>query len=144
AVPSYLPHHMIPPIRSWPGPRIAWDCISDRAEMYLKDPGHVPLLVGCDCSVVAGTTQALRRASRNDVHVLYIDGDFDDAAPDAEKCQSAAALAVWLLTNESAFRAQPLRPEQVTVVGWTKPSLSKRGIGSVSLEDLRRSGVAAA
>jgi arginase len=27
-VPSYLPHHAIPPIRSWPGPRIAWDCVS--------------------------------------------------------------------------------------------------------------------
>jgi hypothetical protein len=27
AIPSYLPHHAIPPIRSWPGPRIAWDCV---------------------------------------------------------------------------------------------------------------------
>src|SRR5262245_28456686 len=29
AIPSYLPHHTIPPIRSWPGPRIVWDCVAD-------------------------------------------------------------------------------------------------------------------
>src|ERR1700730_9024361 len=23
-IPSYLPHHSVPPIRSWPGPRIVW------------------------------------------------------------------------------------------------------------------------
>jgi arginase len=28
--PSYLPHHSIPPIRSWPGPRIAWESVSER------------------------------------------------------------------------------------------------------------------
>ena len=30
AIPSYLPHHAIPPIRSWPGPRIAWECVAER------------------------------------------------------------------------------------------------------------------
>src|SRR6185369_2943482 len=30
AIPSYLPHHSIPPIRSWPAPRIAWECVRDR------------------------------------------------------------------------------------------------------------------
>src|SRR5579862_1986904 len=29
AIPSYLPHHSIPPIRNWPGPRIAWECVSE-------------------------------------------------------------------------------------------------------------------
>ena len=57
-IPSYLPHHSIPPIRSWPGPRIAWDCINERITPYLQQPGHVPLLISCDCSIV-GTTQAL-------------------------------------------------------------------------------------
>ena len=80
-IPSYLPHHSIPPIRSWPGPRIAWECVSKRVEPYLKQPGQIPLLIGCDCSVVVGTTQALMAVSGEDVHVLYIDGDFDDAAP---------------------------------------------------------------
>ncbi|HEY1470963.1 MAG TPA: hypothetical protein VGF61_18130, partial [Candidatus Acidoferrum sp.] len=63
AIPSYLPHHSIPPIRSWPGPRIVWDCVSERITPVLQRSGKVPLLIGCDCSVVVGTTQALLHAS---------------------------------------------------------------------------------
>jgi arginase len=123
AIPSYLPHHGIPPIRSWPGPRIAWDHVSERIAPLLRQPGHIPLLIGCDCSIVVGTTQALTRESAGDVHVLYVDGDFDDAAPDPEHCRSAAALAVWLLTHASPFWAgPPLRSSQVTVIGWSSAS----------------------
>jgi arginase len=140
AIPSYLPHHAIPPIRSWPGPRIVWDHLAERLATYLRQPAQVPLLIGCDCSVVVGTTQALTRSAPGEVHVLYIDGDFDDAAPDPARCQSAAALAVWLLTNHSPFwSGPPLRPSQVTVMGWSIPSRSEpAGIGSWSLADVRR------
>ena len=142
AIPSYLPHHTIPPIRNWPGPRIAWDCVSERITPYLQQPGHVPLLIGCDCSIVVGTTQALRRVSPEDVHVLYVDGDFDDAAPDPERCQSGAALAVWLLTHDSPFWAgPPLRPSQVTVIGANSASRSEQaGMRSLSLAEVRQSG----
>ncbi len=142
AIPSYLPHHSVPPIRSWPAPRIAWECVADRVGPLLQQPGQVPLLVGCDCSVVVGTTQALVAASAQDVHVLYVDGDFDDAAPEAERSNSAASCAVWLLTHESPFWAGPrLRPSQVSVVGWTSPSRSpESGIGSLSLAEMRRFG----
>jgi arginase len=141
-IPSYLPHHAIPPIRSWPGPRIAWDCVSGRVLPYLQQPGHVPLLIGCDCSVVVGTTQALMSVSRENVHVLYVDGDFDDAPPDPERCQSAASCALWLLTHRSPFWAgPPLRASQVTVIGWSNPSRSEQtGVRSMSLVDVRRSG----
>ena len=141
-IPSYLPHHSIPPIRSWPGPRIAWDCVSERIAPYLQQPGHVPLLIGCDCSVVVGTIQALMSVAAENVHVLYVDGDFDDAPPDPKRCQSAASCAVWLLTHDSPFWAGPaLRPPQVTVIGWSNPSRSNQaGMGSVSLADVRRSG----
>jgi arginase family enzyme len=144
AVPSYLPHHSIPPIRSWPGPRIVWDCVSERLAPYLAQPGHVPLLIGCDCSVVVGTTQALARAVPGaDVHVLYLDGDFDDAPPTADRCRSAAASAVWLLTQPSPFWSGPaLAPGQVTVVGWTTPSESPPGgPASLPLAELRTAGV---
>jgi arginase len=141
AIPSYLPHHSIPPIRSWPGPRIVWDCVSERITPVLQQPGQVPLLVGCDCSIVVGTAQALLRGSSQDVHVLYIDGDFDDAPPDARRSQSAASCAVWLLANNSPFWAGPaLRPSQVSVIGWTNASRSgQTGIDSISLADIRRS-----
>jgi arginase len=145
AIPSYLPHHAIPPIRSWPGPRIAWDCVGERLAPHLREPGHVPLLVGCDCSVVVGTVQALRRVTP-DVHVLYFDGDFDDAAPDPARCQSAAALAVWLVTHGGPFWAgPPLAPSQVTVLGWSAPSQSPpAAMRSLSLSDVRRAGPAEA
>lgn len=146
AIPSYLPHHQVPPIRNWPGPRIAWDCVSERIAPYLQQPGHVPLLIGCDCSVVVGTTQALVRASPEDVHVLYVDGDLDAAAPDPERSQSAAALAVWLVTHGSPFwTGPPLKPSQITVIGWNGASPSEQAgagsIGSLSLADVRRLGI---
>lgn len=142
AIPTYLPHHSIPPIRSWPGPRIAWECVSERIAPWLQESGQVPLLIGCDCSVVVGTTQALLRSGAQDVHVLYIDGDFDDAPPTPERCQSAAACAVWLLTHQSPFwGGPPLKPDQVSVIGWSNPAQSEpAGIGSISLAELRRSG----
>jgi arginase len=145
AIPSYLPHHSIPPIRSWPGPRIAWECVRDRVQPYLQQPGQVPLLIGCDCSVVVGTTQALTSVSGENVHVLYIDGDFDDAPPDPKRCQSAASCALWLLTHSSAFwSGPPLRSSQITVIGWSNPSRSEpagAGVGSMSLVEMRRSGL---
>src|SRR6516162_8191650 len=80
-IPSYLPHHSVPPIRSWPGPRIAWECVAEKITPYLQK-GEVPVLIGCDCSVVVGTTQALMHVAGADkVHVIYVDGDFDDAPP---------------------------------------------------------------
>jgi arginase family enzyme len=106
---------------------------------YLQRPGDVPLLIGCDCSIVVGTAQALMRVSTEEVHVLYVDGDFDDAAPDPARCQSAAALAVWLLTHRSPFwSGPPLRPSQVTVIGWTSASESRqKGMRALWLADVR-------
>lgn len=141
AIPSYLPHHSIPPIRSWPAPRIAWECVGERVVPLLKQPMQVPLLIGCDCSVVIGTTAALISASGQEIHVLYVDGDFDDAAPEPGRCQSAASCAVWLLTHDSPFWiGPPLRPSQVSVIGWTNPSRSASGTGSISLAEMRRTG----
>jgi arginase len=146
AIPSYLPHHAIPPIRSWPGPRIAWDHVGERLAPILQTPGQVPLLIGCDCSIVVGTVHALRRAAGDDLHVLYVDGDFDDAAPDPARCQSAAAVAVWLMTRASPFwTGPPLSPAQVTVIGWSNgPASRDAAVGSLSLADVRRTGAGAA
>jgi len=151
SIPSYLPHHQVPPIRNWPGPRIAWDCVSERIAPCLQQPGHIPLLIGCDCSVVVGTTQALVRAAPKDVHVLYVDGDLDAAVPDPTRCHSAAAAAMWLLTHGSPFWAgPPLRPSQVTAIGWNGAPASEQmaaeqaGLGLLSLAEVRRLGVLAA
>jgi arginase family enzyme len=142
-IPSYLPHHSVPPIRSWPAPRIVWDLLSEHTTLILAQPGQTPLLIGCDCSVVVGAAQALSKATSNNVHVLYIDGDCDDAAPVSSRSQSAASCAVWFLTHDSPFwNGPPLKPSQVSFVGWTTPSQSpETGIRSTSLADLRRIGI---
>jgi len=103
----------------------------------------VPLLVGCDCSVVVGTVHALASASSaQQVYVLYVDRDWDDAGPDASSCRSAAAMAIWLVTHESPFWAGPfLQPEQVTVIGWSAPPAGALGaMRSHPLADVRRTG----
>ena len=141
-IPSFLPHHSIPPVRNWPGPRIAWDCVGEPVSESLKQPGHVPLLIGCDCSIVVGTAKTLMRAGSRELHVLYIDGDFDDAAPRPDACNSAASFAVWFLTNASPFCAGPvLKPSQVTVLGWSVPSRSPgEKADSLSLAEIRTTG----
>jgi arginase len=171
AIPSYLPHHTIPPIRNWPGPRIVWDCVSDALLPVLQRPNHIPLLIGCDCSIVVGAAQALMRAaSTEDLHVIYVDGDFDDAPPRPDRYQSGAAMALWLLTQASPFWTGPaIDPARVTVIGWTAASQlaaasgaappvgstmksepgaatgpEQAGMRSVSLDELRRTGAAAA
>jgi arginase len=141
AIPSYLPHHSVPPIRSWPGPRIVWDIVSEKVSETLRQPEQIPLLIGCDCSVVVGTANALR-GSFQEVHVIYIDGDFDDAAPASSHCQSAASCATWFLTHDSALSlGSVLKPSQVSQVGWTRSAQTKQaGIHSFSLADIRRVG----
>jgi arginase len=142
AIPSYLPHHNIPPIKNWPGPRIAWDYVSERVAPYLKQPGHIPLLIGADCSVVVGTAQALTQAYGEDVHILYVDGDIDGVAPQPERCMSAAGMALWLITQASPFRAGPaLNPSRITVVGWSDDLRSpEMGLRSLPLAEVRRLG----
>ncbi len=144
-LPSYLPHHEVPPIRNWPGPRIAWEILSDRLLPILDRPGHVPLLIGGDCSIVVGTTQALMKSAGLDqVHVLYIDGDCDDGTPDPTKSQSAAYLALWLAMHGQPFRAGPgLPPSQVTIIGATRDGhhgAAEHAPRLVSLAEVRREG----
>jgi arginase family enzyme len=142
AIPSYLPHHHIPPIKNWPGPRIAWECVSAGILPYLQQPGHIPFLIGGDCSMVVGSTQALMHASDKDIHVLYIDGDIDGVAPQPDTCQSAAAMGLWLLTHASSFWTGPLlKPSQISVLGWSNALQSEQmGFSSLSLEQVRHSG----
>src|SRR5262245_9939426 len=141
AIPSYLPHHHIPPIKNWPGPRIAWECIGERVTPYLKT-GHVPLLIGADCSAVVGSAQALMRAHGPDVHVLYVDGDIDGIAPRADRCMSAAGMALWLATQPSPFRPEPaVDPSRITVLGWSNDLGSPPlGLRSMPLAEVRRLG----
>lgn len=142
AIPSYLPHHHIPPIKNWPGPRIAWDCVSASISPYLQQRGHIPLLIGGDCSMIIGTAQALMRTSEEDIHILYIDGDIDGIAPQPDYCHSAASMGLWLLTHASPFWSGPtLRPSQITVIGWSSALHSEQvGMASLPLDRVQQGG----
>jgi len=141
-IPNYMPHHSIPPIRNWPAPRIAWDCISEHIIPYLQQSGHIPLLIGGDCSIVVGTAQALMRVYGESVHILYLDGDIDGVAPRSDRCSSAAMMALWLTTQASPFRAGlTLKPSQVTVIGWTNDQHSvPMELQLLPLTEVRRLG----
>jgi arginase len=142
AVPSYLPHHTVPPIRNWPGPRIVWDHLRERLMPLLQQPGHVPLLIGCDCSVIVGSAQALAQSGASNLHVVYVDGDVDDGPAAAERCQSAAYMALWLLTEPSPFREGSIvPPSNVHVVGHSKPAeRPDSGIRTIPLNEVRGLG----
>lgn len=142
AIPSYLPHHHIPPIKNWPGPRIAWERVSQSVLPSLRQNGHVPLLIGGDCSIVVGSTQALMNVYGENVHILYIDGDIDGVAPCSEHCMSAAGMGLWLTTQASPFWSGPLiKPSQITVVGWSASLNSEiQGISSLPLAQVRHLG----
>lgn len=146
AIPSYLPHHHIPPIKNWPGPRIAWECVSQSVLPHLQQKGHVPLLIGGDCSIVVGSAQALTSVYGEDVHILYVDGDIDGVAPQAGHCMSAAGMGLWLTTQASPFWAGPtIKPSQITVVGWSESLHSELpGMPSLSLAQVRHLGPGAA
>jgi arginase family enzyme len=134
----------VPPIRNWPGPRIAWEILSNRLLPIPDQPGHVPLLIGGDCSIVVGTTQALMSLAGRHVHVVYIDGDCDDGAPDPTTSQSAAYLALWLAMHGQPFRAGPgLPPSQVTILSATRDRQdgdAQQAQRLVSRAELRRDG----
>jgi arginase len=116
-----------------------WDLVGERIAPYLRDGNQLPLLLGCDCSIVVGTAHAM--SALGEVHVIYIDGDFDDAPPDANITRSGAATAVWLLTHSSPFSPHSLPPENVTVIGWSKgPFDGSTKAGSVSLKEVQRMG----
>jgi arginase family enzyme len=82
------------------------------------------------------------RVCGEDVHILYIDGDVDGAAPQPERCLSAAAMALWLTTQASPFWVgPPIKPSQVTVIGCSDDLRAKQmGMPSLSLAEVRRKG----
>jgi arginase family enzyme len=148
-LPSFLPHHSVPPIRNWPAPRIAWDAIALRVRETLREAGRLPLLVGCDCSVVVASVQALMASGAQNIHVLYVDGDLDASAPDPRQMHSAASCALWLLTRASPFWTGPaLPPQAVTLLGpdTNRPGneAPPAGMHMLSLADIRERGPRAA
>ena len=75
------------------------------------DRGEFPIVLGGDCSILLGTTLALRRRGR--YGVLFLDGHADFYQPDAEPAGEAASMDLALVTGrgpELLTNLEGLRP----------------------------------
>jgi arginase len=87
------------------------------------DEGAFPLVLGGDCTILLGTTLALRRRGR--YGLLFLDGHADFYQPEAEPTGEAASMELALVTGRGPDlvtdlegRRPLLRDEDVVVFGF--------------------------
>ena len=85
------------------------DCVSERIVPYLEQPRHVPLLIGCDCSVVVGTTQALMRARVERAGIRGLDAEAGITFNDESSAIQAAIAGQGVALLSLALVAAELR-----------------------------------
>ena len=137
---AVAPFHSVAPIRHWPLPRLVWEATRDRLRPLLE-AGHVPLVLGGDCSIFVGVAQALAESARDQhVQVLYVDGHIDAEVPRADRCVGAAAMGLRIATEPSPFWPGPIMPPSaVTVIGCSRQIHEQ--FAHLTLGDVRRMGV---
>jgi arginase len=134
-------------------------CGLDLAEALapILEAGETPLVLGGDCSVLAGALLALRRRGR--YGLLYIDGHRDLLTPERSQHGAAAGMALALALGhgpESLVSLGGYRPlvdaHDVLVLGhrdldrWYDPGLlqlQREAMQSIEAPGLRREGLAA-
>lgn len=138
ALPSCLPRHDVPPVRNWPAPRMVWEAISDQAKEWFA-PNKFNLLLGGDCSMIAGVADYLGRVYGDKLFILVVDAHVDVIKPDPNKCVGAAGMGLWFLSCENSFWNKPasLSPEQITVLACQDPPAETYGITCVKLDQLQ-------
>ncbi len=116
-----LVYHSVPPIRHWPMPRLVWEATRERLRPALQQ-GHVPVVLGGDCSIFVGVAQALADVvDPRTMQVLYLEGHIDAEVPSAERCVGAAAMGLEIVTTPSPFWTGPiLSPSAITVIGCSR------------------------
>lgn len=134
--------HSIAPIRHWPLPRLVWEATRDRLRPILAD-GHIPLVLGGDCSIFVGVAQAAadsaHGASDGSLRVIYVDGHIDAEMPRAEKCVGAAAMGLRIATEATPFWPGPIvPPSSVTALGCSRQIHEQ--IPHFTLDEVRRIG----
>ena len=103
------------------------------------DAGDVPIVLGGDCSIVLGTTLALRRRGR--YGLLFLDGHADFYQPEAEPNGEAASMDLALATGRGPDivsnlegRGPLVRDEDVVHVG-RRDAAEADEAGSQRIED---------
>jgi arginase len=75
----------------------AWSPLLADAVEQVLDAGEFPVILGGDCSILLGSSLALRRRGR--FGLLFIDGHADFYQPDAEPTGEAASMDLALVTG---------------------------------------------
>lgn len=131
--------HSVPPIRHWPMPRLVWEATRNHVRSVLE-AGHIPLVLGGDCSIFVGVAQALADVvEASKVRVLYLDGHIDAEAPRGDVCVGAGAMGLEIATTPSPFWPGPiLSPSAITAIGCSRQIHQQ--IPHITLAEVRRLG----
>jgi arginase len=121
------------------------------------DRGELPVVLGGDCSLLLGTTLALRRRGR--FGLLFVDGHADFYQPEADPTGEAASMELAFATGHGPAllsdiegRSPLVRPEDVVALGFRDVAEQRRAgsqplpaeIVALDLEAVRRMGIDAA
>jgi arginase len=119
----------------------------------LLDERRFPVVLGGDCSILLGSTLALRR--RGQYGLLFIDGHSDLLTPETSQTGGAAGMDLSLATGigpailtEIESSAPYIRPSDVVVFGYRFPALNETSPASprppmtaFSLDGIRTEGI---
>lgn len=141
-IPSYIPRHNIPPIRNWPGPRIVWEEIYKQSENWFENDDLI-LILGGDCSIVAGTMQSVHRRYGDKTHLVVIDAHIDVYKPSSDRCIGAAGSGVWFLLESNHFfnTLNGFSGSNVTILGYQQETEINKDITMYSLWEIREKGI---
>jgi len=97
----------------------------------LLDEGRFPLVLGGDCSILLGSTLALRRRGR--YGLLFIDGHSDLLTPETSQSGGAAGMDLALTTGigpeiltEIESSGPNIQPSDVVVFGYRVPTRKEK------------------
>ncbi|MFC0189568.1 arginase family protein [Fictibacillus aquaticus] len=142
-VPALLPKHNCAPIRNWPAPRMVWEAIIQEKSMW-ANPEDLTLMIGGDCSIIIGTAGKFYQRYKQDTHLLVIDAHIDEVKPKPDVCVGAAAMGLWVLTNDNVFWNEKVNIPlpQITVMGCSDHNSNSFSI--ISLKEIKEKGASAA
>lgn len=137
-----MPRHNVPPVRNWPAPRMIWETIMEQAPGWFTEHAFT-LILGGDCSIIAGTVAGMRKVYGENTYIIVIDGHLDTIKPQADRCVGAAGMGLWFLTQDDHvwWHAGDFPVSRVQVLGCQTEPEESYGIQVYSLDHLQNNGI---
>jgi arginase family enzyme len=120
-----------------------WEAIIQEKRVW-TNPEDLTLLIGGDCSIMIATAGKFYQRYKQDTHILVIDAHIDDVEPKPDVCVGAAAMGLWLLTNDNVFWNEKVNIPlpQITVMGCS--GNNSNFFPTISLNEIKEKGASAA